>query len=62
MNYGILHSIATVSAIIAFSAICWWAFRPANRQRFEADARMVLDTDPILSRAAAKIQPEEKGE
>jgi cytochrome c oxidase cbb3-type subunit 4 len=62
MDYATLHSIATVSAVIAFSAVCWWAYRPANRLRFEADARMILDTDPILSRATAKIPPEEKGE
>lgn len=64
MDYGTLHSIATVAAIIAFSAICWWAYRPANRQRFEEDARMVLDTDPIRSRtiAAGKGSLEEKSE
>lgn len=49
MDYGILHSIATVAAVIAFAIVCWWAYRPANRQRFEDDARLVLDTDPLLA-------------
>lgn len=47
MNYGLMHSIATVAAVLAFAGICWWAYRPANRARFENDARLVLDTDPL---------------
>ncbi len=51
MNYGLMHSIATVFAFAAFIGICWWAYRPANRARFENDARLVLDTDPLHVRA-----------
>lgn len=47
MNYGLMHSIATVFAFIAFIGICWWAWRPANRARFEQLGRSALDTDPI---------------
>lgn len=50
VDYGTLHSIATVAAIIAFAAVCWWAFRPANRQRFEEDGRLPLITDPLQTR------------
>ncbi len=58
MNYSLMHSIATVAAFTAFIGICWWAYRPGNRERFEADGRLVLDTDPIHSTQA----PGEKGE
>lgn len=61
MNYAAMHSIATVAAFAAFIAICWWAYRPANRDRFEADGRLPLDTDPILS-SGKKISGKEKGE
>ncbi|MDF3031820.1 MAG: cytochrome [Moraxellaceae bacterium] len=49
MNHGFMQGIATVLAFAAFIAVCWWAYRPANRQRFESDARLPLDTDPIHS-------------
>jgi cytochrome c oxidase cbb3-type subunit 4 len=60
MNYGLLHSIATVAAVIAFTAICWWAYSPANRKRFEDDALLPLETDPLLTRDHDRV--EEKSE
>ena len=56
--YGLLHSIATVAAVLAFTGVCWWAYRPANRQRFEQDGLLPLETDPILSNSD-KQSPEE---
>ncbi len=49
MSYGLMHSIATVAAFLAFAGVCWWAYRPANRQRFENIGRSPLESDPILS-------------
>lgn len=49
MSYGLMHSIATVAAVLAFAGVCWWAYRPANRNRFEDIGRAALDSDPILS-------------
>lgn len=46
MSLSILHSIATVIAMVAFFGICWWAYSPKNRQRFEDDASIVLRSDP----------------
>lgn len=45
MNFGLLQSIATISAVIAFIAIVWWAYSPKNRDRFEQDAQLALDDD-----------------
>lgn len=47
MNWGVLHSIATVGAFIAFIAIAWWAYSPKNKQRFEEDAQLALDDEQI---------------
>lgn len=44
---GLLHSIATVAAMIAFLAVVWWAYSPKNRQRFEEDAKLALDDDAL---------------
>ena len=55
MNYGLFHSIGTVSAFVAFIAVCWWAYSPRNRKRFEDDGRIVMETDPMYQqRQAAK--------
>jgi cytochrome c oxidase cbb3-type subunit 4 len=48
MDSGTMHGIITIIAMLAFLAVCWWAYRPANKARFEADARMPLDTDPLF--------------
>lgn len=38
-----LASIWTVWAVLVFAGIAFWAWRPANRSRFEQDARIPLD-------------------
>ncbi|OOS07980.1 cytochrome c oxidase cbb3-type subunit 4 [Moraxella cuniculi DSM 21768] len=43
MDWGFLHSVATVSAVLAFIAIAWWAYSPKNKKRFEDDAQLALD-------------------
>lgn len=47
MNWGVLHSIATVGAFIAFIAIAWWAYSPKNKKRFEKDAQLALDDEQL---------------
>ncbi|OAU95278.1 cbb3-type cytochrome oxidase subunit 3 [Moraxella catarrhalis] len=47
MNWGVLHSIATVAAFIAFIGIVWWAYSPKNKKRFEEDAQLALDDQDI---------------
>ena len=47
MNWGGLHSIATVAAFIAFIGIAWWAYSPKNKKRFEEDAQLALDDQDI---------------
>lgn len=53
MNWGVLHSIATVAAFIAFIAVAWWAYSPKNKKRFEEDAQLALD-DSQLQELSAK--------
>ena len=47
MNWGVLHSIATVGAFVAFIAVVWWAYSPKNKKRFEEDAQLALDDSQI---------------
>ncbi|MCG7412124.1 CcoQ/FixQ family Cbb3-type cytochrome c oxidase assembly chaperone [Moraxella nonliquefaciens] len=47
MNWGVLHSIATVVAFFAFIGVAWWAYSPKNKKRFEEDAQLALDDNQI---------------
>lgn len=41
-DLGLIRGLITVATLLAFLGICWWAFRPANRERFEKDAQLVF--------------------
>jgi len=41
----LLSTIWTVWAVALFGGIAFWAWRPANRRRFESDARIPLDDE-----------------
>ncbi len=47
MNWGVLHSIATVGAFVAFIAVVWWAYSPKNKKRFEEYAQLALDDEQL---------------
>lgn len=40
MDINILRQIGVVLGSIAFLAICWWAFSPKRKKRFEEDAKL----------------------
>ena len=56
MDSGTMQGIATLLAMLAFLGICWWAYSPANRKRFEADGQLPLDSDPIYQARAVKTK------
>ena len=60
MNWGVLHSIATVGAFIAFIAIAWWAYSPKNKKRFEEDAQLALDDEDVKSLSEEQRNKDER--
>jgi cytochrome c oxidase cbb3-type subunit 4 len=40
MDAGTLGAISTVLVMVAFFGVCWWAFSPKRKQRFEDDANL----------------------
>jgi cytochrome c oxidase cbb3-type subunit 4 len=46
----LLYIFGTFSAIFGFAAVCWWAYRPAHKRRFEQDAQLALESDPLYHR------------
>ena len=45
MDMGWLRGIIAVLTLLTFLGICWWAYRPGNRKRFEEDALMAFEPD-----------------
>ena len=40
MDINDLRSLSTVLVAVAFAGVCWWAFAPSRRKRFEDDAKL----------------------
>jgi cytochrome c oxidase cbb3-type subunit 4 len=60
MDSGVLKGLIAIVTMVTFLGICWWAYRPANRERFEEDAMLAFgDDDP---RGAANRPAEPKAE
>jgi len=51
MEMGFLRGLITVLTLVAFLGICWWAYRPANKRRFEEDAMLPFDDADADERA-----------
>ena len=45
MDLDLLRSFVTVTALIAFLGVVWWAYAPARRGHFERQARIPLDEE-----------------
>nr|WP_282450335.1 cbb3-type cytochrome c oxidase subunit 3 [Microbulbifer sp. CAU 1566] len=48
-----MRQIAVVLGALAFLAICWWAFSPKRKQRFEEDAKLPFADEQQTSDKAA---------
>ncbi len=40
---GWIRGVITIVTMATFLGICWWAYRPGNRRRFERDAQLAFD-------------------
>ena len=40
MEMGWARGLITVATLLVFLGICWWAYRPGNKRRFEEDAML----------------------
>jgi cytochrome c oxidase cbb3-type subunit 4 len=40
MDVNTVRGLCTIVAMLAFLGVVWWAYRSANRKRFEEDARI----------------------
>ena len=48
-DIGLFRGLITVLTLAVFLGICWWAFRPSSRRRFERDAMIPFEEPPRSS-------------
>ena len=47
-DLGLLRGLITIVTLSTFIGICWWAYRPGNRVRFEEDGWLAFgDEEPV---------------
>ena len=46
-DLGFARGLITILTLAVFLGICWWAYRPGNRTRFEEDGWLAFDEDEI---------------
>jgi cytochrome c oxidase cbb3-type subunit IV len=46
MDAGTVGAISTVLVTIAFFGVCFWAFSPKLKKRFEEDAKLPFADEP----------------
>ncbi|MFA0811053.1 cbb3-type cytochrome oxidase subunit 3 [Microbulbifer epialgicus] len=60
MTIETLREIGLVLGSIAFLAICWWAFSPKRKKRFEEDANLPFaDEEQQADKDASAAQKDE---
>lgn len=60
MDINTLRSLSPVLVLLAFIGICWWAFSPKRRKRFEEAARLPFADEPPLSDESKSVKDAEK--
>lgn len=46
MDINFLRALSTVFVFLAFLGVCWWAFAPKRRKKFEDAARLPFADEP----------------
>ena len=47
MDLGVMRGLIALITLSTFVGICWWAYRPGNRARFEEDGWLAFGEDEI---------------
>lgn len=59
MDINTFRGIATITVMIAFLAVCWWAFSPKRRKRFK-DAAQLPFADESAEEKRAREESDKK--
>jgi len=53
MDINTLRSLSVVFVAIAFAGVCWWAFSPRRKQRFDEAANLPFADEQTPASAAS---------
>jgi cytochrome c oxidase cbb3-type subunit 4 len=60
-NHGLIQGLITLLTLATFIGICWWAYRPSSRMRFEEDGWLAFgDEQPSPERTEQDGLPDEQ--
>lgn len=62
MDQGTLGAISTVLVTIAFIGICWWAFSPRRKKRFDDAANLPFADDDQNEKTSESADFDEQNE
>ncbi len=64
MSLTTLQGLSTIFVMIAFLGVCWWAFSPKRKKKFEEAANLPFADEPVAQKnhEEEKIDTEERGE
>lgn len=58
---GFVRGIITVLTLLSFLGICWWAYRPGSRARFEEDGLLAFDDHELEPSRASSVSEQDLG-
>ncbi len=61
MDINFLRSLSPVLVMIAFAAVCWWAYSPKRRKQFDEAAQLPFADEP-QDTATTVVNKHDKGE
>jgi cytochrome c oxidase cbb3-type subunit 4 len=59
-DFGLMRGLIALITLSTFVGICWWAYRPANRSRFEEDGLLAFAEDEVEAMTAGS-EPVDRG-
>lgn len=62
MDINTLRSLATVFVAIAFAGVCWWAYSPRRKKKFEDAANLPFADEEQSQLSARRSDEQERGE
>ncbi|GAB1256814.1 cbb3-type cytochrome oxidase subunit 3 [Aurantivibrio plasticivorans] len=60
MDINTWRGISTIIVMIAFIAICWWAFAPRRKKRFDDAANLPFADESQHSRTTESVGEKER--
>lgn len=55
MDINTLRSLSPVLVLLAFIGVCWWAYSPKRRKRFDEAANLPFADEPDAPNAEKKL-------